>query len=424
MNRQLSASVIATFRDAACVDHYRRLQSFSARQWQRSLHWLDASGLALYFLQRLNALDIADAVPGTVRSQLHERHRNNQLRTAVLFEEFVAINSAFCDAGLRYVNLKGFTLVPDYCPDLSLRCQMDHDFLIERCDATRCREVLTERGYRMIAADPHVMEFKTDMACTPSIRDLYKPRPEKSVEVHLCDSERPEFALSRLDRACFVSVQSTLYPSLSEEDNFLAQACHLFRHLRSEWTRISWLLEFRRFVITRYAETAFWDTARERAAQTPGAAVAVGISIRMAEKAYGEFAPLELTSWSCSQIPAQVERWIECHGDDVLLADFPGSKLYLILERAIDSEQTSSTIRRRLFPRHAPAPIVAAPAPRLWHRLLAASSRCSYFLFRLQFHVAAGFCYFVASWRWKHLSPLSGEKGPRLSVGCAVKTAD
>jgi hypothetical protein len=424
VNRQLSAAVLATFSDAERADHDRRLRRFSARQWRRNLHWLDASGLALYFLQRLNALDVADAVPDSILSQLRQRYRDNQLRTAVLFEEFAALNTAFCEAGLGYLNLKGFTLFPDYCPDLSLRCQMDNDFLLERRDATRCREVLTGRGYRMIAAKPHVMEFKTDIACTPRISDLYKPRPEKSVEVHLCDRARPDLDPSLLERRRLIKIRKKKYPSLCTEDMFLSQAFHLFRHLRSEWTRISWLLEFRHFVITRRGDGAFWNAARERASQTPGAALAVGVAVRMAETAYGEFAPFELTGWSCSQVPVQGGRWIEYYGNDVLLADFPGSKLYLILERAIGTELNSSAIRRALFPRRAPAPIVAAPARGLRHWLPATSSRCSYFLFRLRFHITAGVRYFLASRRWKHLSSHSIEKDPCPPAECAVNTTD
>lgn len=421
MTRQLPAVVIAIFRDADRNQHYHELRRFSAGAWQRNFHWLDASGLALYFLHRLTSLDIADAVPASVLWQLQERQRNNRLRTNALFKEAAELNIAFRDAGLHYANLKGFTLAPEYCPDLSLRCQTDCDFLIDHRDPERCGDVLKTRGYSLIAANRHVMEFKTDAGCTPSIRDLYKPRKEKSVEVHLC-SGRPEFHLSVLERARLFIVQGVLCPALSDIDMFLAQAFHLFRHLRSEWTRVAWLLEFRHFAIARHADTAFWDAARERAAQVSGAALAIGVVVRMAEKAFGAFAPVELTSWSCPQVRTEVGLWIERYGDDVLLADFPGSKLYLILERAISGDQASPEIRRRLFPRHVPAAIVAAPSPALAKRLLAASARCGYFLFRLRFHITAGFHYFVASWRWRHLRPRAAENGS--STGYVVNIAD
>src|ERR1700741_1777069 len=122
MTRELPAAVIATFRDADRNQHYHELRRFSPGTWQRNFHWLDASGLALYLLHRLTSLNIADALPSSVLSRLQERYRNNQLRTKAIFKEVAELNTAFRDAALHYANLKGFTLAPEYCPDLSLRC--------------------------------------------------------------------------------------------------------------------------------------------------------------------------------------------------------------------------------------------------------------------------------------------------------------
>ena len=66
MDRQLAAAVIATFRDADAAQHKERLKRFSARRWQRNFRWLDASGLALYFLQALRTRNIEDAAPADI----------------------------------------------------------------------------------------------------------------------------------------------------------------------------------------------------------------------------------------------------------------------------------------------------------------------------------------------------------------------
>jgi len=424
VNRQLSAAVLATFRDAHCSAHSRRLQQFSTRQWQHSLHWLDASGLALYFLHRLNLLDIVEALPTIIGCQLEQRQKDNQRRTAALLAECARLNAAFRNAALSYVNLKGFTLVPDYCPALSLRCQMDCDFLIDRRDAARCQEILRAHGYSRIAAKPHVMEFKTDAGRTPGIADLYKARPEKSVEVHLCNSERSEFEPGLLARAGRTPLDAEQWPSLLAGDQFLLQAFHLWRHLRSEWTRLSWLLELRQCIVVHSGDETFWERIRERATQTARGVLAVGIAVRMAEKAFGDFAPRALTSWSYCRLPAEVNLWVEHFGDDVLLADFPGSKLYLILESAIRGKENPSTIRQKLVPRHLPAAIVPNPRARFGRRLLVARTQCSYFWFRLRFHIAAGFRYLLATRRWKraHQRPIEITAG--APAGCVVTRAD
>jgi hypothetical protein len=402
MDRQLAATVIATFRDAGAAQHKERLKRFSARRWQRNFRWLDASGLALYFLRTLRRRNIDDCVPSPVLAQLEQRYDSNQQRTAFLFEEFERINTAFRRAGVDYVNLKGFTVLPDYCPDLSLRYQMDCDFLMAKRDAPQCADVLASLGYSLIVANDHVMEFKTDDGRTPQMRDLYKPRPQKSVELHLCDAARVDSHPDLLRRSRMLTANGYSYPALSPEDMFLSQALHLYRHFRSEWTRISWLLEFRRFVRGHAGDDALWREVGARAEHDNDCALALGVAARMAQKAFGEFGIDWLPNWP---LPAPVALWIDRYGDEVLLASFPGSKLYLILERAIRGEQSAPQIRRRLLPRSAPGPVVA-PSAGAGKRILAAAARWSYFFFRLRFHLKAGSRYLVASWHWNRLGKL------------------
>lgn len=420
MNRQLSAAVLASFRDADPTCLRQQLRRFSSKQWQTTFSWLDASGLALYLLDRLRSLELDDAIPGSILSQLEQRHVDNKQRTTFLFEEFVRINAAFRAAGLRYVNLKGFTLVPGYCPDLSLRCQMDFDFLLRETQAQECQGLLRTLGYSAMASNAHVMEFKSHAGSVPQVRDLYKVRPQHAVEVHFCDDSRFEFQLSLLERSVNLTLDGIGYPALAPEDMFLCQASHIFRHIRSEWTRVSWLLEFRHFVIAHLEDAGFWNNLRERAEQEPGAALAIGVALRLAEKAFGDFAPHELREWTAGSLPATVALWIDRYGNDVLLARFPGGKLYLILERELDkSREMSRTIRRRLLPMRGPAR-VTAPAAGLGTRFEAQRFQLRYFFFRLRFHLAQTPRYLLEAWRWKRLS--SGLCGLDSDVAQAAPT--
>jgi hypothetical protein len=422
MDRPLPAAVIASFRDATAPRHRARLRQFSAQGWQRNFRWLDASGLALYFLQRLRALEIEDAVPEPVLSQLEQRHADNEQRTATLFEEVVRINALFRQAGVRYVNLKGFTLVPDFCPDLSLRYQSDCDFLIANADAARCETVLHELGYSTIAANDHVIELKTDAGRTPPLRDLYKAKPQRSVELHRCDSASSDRHPNLLKRSRLVTIKDHAYPALSPDDLLLSQALHLFRHLRSEWTRISWLLEFRHFVLRHSADITFWQEVLPRATEDRQLRIAMAAIVKLSQRTFGRFASEPLTDWSCRHLPGPVGLWIDHFGDDLVMTDFPGSKLYLLLEQALDGAQTSAALRKRLFPRRAPAPIVAPPALGFRPRMAAAVSRWGYFFFRLRFHITAGMRYVVASWRWKRLHKSVQRITDYTAASCATNT--
>lgn len=404
MNRRLAEAVIATFREADRDTHVQQLACLEDRDWRRGLHWLDSSGLALYFGHRIKSSGLEECVPPETLEALDQRLADNKQRTAELFREFEAINNAFQKAGVRYVNLKGFTLVPDYCPDPSLRCQFDLDFMISSSDLSLCQSILESFGYGVTGKHRNVVELKADSAQVPSIRDLYRPRRQRSVEVHFVPA--PPAApgsdnglLSRLQNRAWNGVS---FPALSDVDMFLAQANHLFRHLKSEWTRISWLLEFRTFVNARREDTQFWQNVRNQIATDDESALAVGTAVLLATEAFGEFGPPELLEWSTDAVPRSVRVWLDRYGKTVLVSDFPGTKLYLLLERELSSDGNARTISwGRLFPLHRPPRIAYPKGQGSLRRMRASLSQLWFALFRLRFHVLEGSRYLIAAQQWK-----------------------
>jgi len=408
MNRRLAAAVIATFREDEVRAHRRRLAGFGIRDWRHSLHWLDASGLALYFLDRLKTSKLEDTVPAEVVAGLEARFADNQRRTKYLFAEFLRINQAFQEAGLRYVNLKGFTLLPDYCLDPALRCQFDLDLLVASADAARCRDILETFGYVITGNNEDVQEFKAGSARVPSVHNLYKAKPQRSVEVHFVSPPQTAAGLEdgRLARSQRRVWNGAAFPALCDADQFLAQAHHLFRHVRSEWTRTSWLLEFKTFVANRRDDTQFWNDVATRATTVTEGALAVGIATWLATEAFGEFAPRALTDWSVDKIPQPVRLWLECYGMEMLLTDFPGTKLYLLLNRELarDTVAGNNATLKKLFPLHGPPRVTGPSAREIGPRARAVFAQLSYVLFRLRFHVAESSRYLVEARRWKRIA--------------------
>jgi hypothetical protein len=192
------------------------------------------------------------------------------------------------------------------------------------------------------------------------------------------------------------------YPALSPDDIFLSQACHLYRHLRSEWTRVSWLLEFRYFILNQ-CNPAWWRSLQLKASGRLDLTIAIGVAIAFAEKAFGKFAPEELTSWTVKRLPPSVALWIEHFGSRILFTSFPGSKLYLILEQEVaNCDETSNAIRRRLFPRRRPNPILI-PAEGTFARIFARWQQSRYLFFRLRFHATRTAQYFWENRRWRRV---------------------
>jgi Uncharacterised nucleotidyltransferase len=405
-DKRIVEAVVATFRDPAEAS-YDRLGAFAYPDWIRTYYWLDASGMALYFLHQLEDLRIEGALPAATLGRLRQNLADNRDQSASTFAEFSAINQAFRQADVRYCNLKGFTLLPDSCPDPTLRCQLDLDFLVRLGDLERCREMLAAMGYVLMGVTDSVWEFKTGASEVPSIEDHYRPKAQRSVELHfafpatVADSLFPDLLL---DRRIMLSWGGQTFPALSDGDRFVGQAMHLFKHLCSSHTRIAWLLEYKRQVSARQNDVCFWEEVRERSEIHRDAFIAIGLATLLSSQLFGEVSPAQLNDWTLNCLPPPVRLWAECYGREALLADFPGTKLYLLLRGQLAHSDGSWQQEKRssLLPIHrAPKIVRTSMDDSLTKRLRGNVDQWRFILFRLRFHVTQGLRYAVEALRWK-----------------------
>ena len=406
MNRRLAETVIAAFQDSAEGILYARLAVFDERAWRESYSWLDASGLVLYFLQRIKSLKIENAIPVRVLDRFEKNATDNRDRTAGIFSEFIKINRAFQDAGLTYVNLKGFTLSPDACSDATLRCQFDLDFSISRGDVGRCEEILKQNGYWLAGANDNVREFKAGSRQLPSVQDLYKANSQRCLEVHFVDSamQEPGLYTDKLIPTQQRSWNGLMFPVLSECDKFIAQALHLFKHLRSEWTRISWILEYASYVNFHRENDVLWLEVSKNVSQDTEAMVALGAATLIADQTFGIISVPPILVSAVDNLPIPVRLWIERYGTKVMMAKFPGTKFYLLLEKALDERNAtrSSTSRGKLIPFHRPRRIVSPSAGERWPQFAKTYlAQHRYNCFRFKFHLVSGFSYMIEVPLWK-----------------------
>jgi hypothetical protein len=348
-------------------------------------------------------------IPAEILQRLSQNQQDNQARTEDMFQEFVKINIEFQDANVRYLNLKGLTLVPSFCSDPAFRVQLDLDLLVDGQDAARCSEILMKLGYFLVAKSGTTWEFKTNEHVIPLMRDMYKAKPQRSVELHLVpDSNSPASATpGYLSRMQYQTWRGFSFPALSECDKFLAQAEHLFKHCLSEWTRPSWLWEYRTFVSKARDDETFWGDVKELAEQTGYNTNAIRASSHLASQLFGACTVPALDIWTLGSSPQLIDLWIDRYGKEILLTNFPGSKLYLLLPEDSSNCERSLSPRRlkKLFPVRRPLPIIATSRKRIlsragWNYRF---TELRYCVFRFRFHVAAGMRYLLEVPRWRRV---------------------
>ena len=399
---RLKEAVLASFHEPA-PSVEARLREFTPRDWRRAKYWLDVSGLALYFLDRLDALHLQASVPEPFLLQLRTHLAENRERTAALFEETLAITRALQERNIKCAVLKGVTIPPESVCDFTLRNQMDLDLLIWDSDARVAETCLAQFGYTLDAISGNTWEFKAGAWGTSSLKNLYQTRPERAVEVHLVpDSKDPGSV--RLSRSEVRVINGHPLPALSPSDLFILQGQHLFKHMCGEHTRASWVLEYWRHVCARRADAGFWLGIEEIAAADPVLRVAIGAATLLTSLIFGPCAPPELSRWSMDKLPPEVCLWVHLYGRRTLLSDTPGSKVYLLLRKEMHphSPKEKSSRRRLIFPLHLPRRITrTTPGDSMARRVRRFWLQVQFAIRRLRFHATEGIGLAVESVRWQ-----------------------
>jgi Uncharacterised nucleotidyltransferase len=399
-------------------EQYARLWHLSDNEWQQLLRWLDTSGLALYFLDRVLELQLNDLLPRAVMARLQQNLIDNTERLRGMVDESIEIQREFQSANLPYAILKGFSFWPHSVPKLQLRSQLDLDFLLPENGTAQARQVLERRGYRLHAISGRSWEFKTHHIPEASLKDLYKNVPHRCVELHVeTDTNSDSSLLNRTVKRRFHGI---CMPALSPADLLLGQGLHLFKHVCSDFSRAAHLLEFRRHVLAHREDDAFWRELQDLAGKNPRAPLALGVVTLLITHVMGDFAPAALTHWTVDRLPDSARLWIELYGRRSVFASFPGSKLYLLLQRElVVSVPAKRTLRRALLPLRLPPSISPASAnDNFSERLRRHRMQFRFVCFRLRFHVVEGARYMWELLHWRHRMDLRARSISSLDPSC------
>lgn len=405
--------------------------SFDQSEWTRALAWLDLSGLALYFWQRMKSIKAEEALPHHVQAQLGKSCEENCARVAAIEKEFMILSKLFEDAGVEHAVLKGFALVPDYCPDPTLRTQYDHDYLVRPDSLRRAEEFLQSAGYvRKNPAEDHpIVYIRPALEVDPfaELLGLYSAGLGRSIELHLrlwdsaeenIELRLPEDFLDRVRRRPW---RGSEYPALSDEDSLVFQVLHAFRHILRNWCRLSVFLEIAHFLRRQASDSNFWARYHSRIKTLTCVPEASEMVFSLAEKLFGGSARPEIKARRPSRISPVVDLWIERYGHRAALANFRNNKSSLFLhgEFVDDRSAWAKIWRRRLFPMHRPHRLPDVLCKRGPQGLGRRWAEHLHILRRFKFHAFSALCYAweYPQWRLHRRARLLASSLASKSVG-------
>src|SRR5574340_271177 len=366
MNYALAETVLAVLSSPKPRQAAAQLGRFRERDWQHTMFWLDASGLALPLGHALRESSAEAVLPGSVASRLRRNCSDNARRTEAMRQEFASVNRALQEAWIRSAALKGFTLVPEYCADAALRLQVDLDYLVAPDQRDAAAEVARRLGYECVSRTPYEIRFTTRPGTLPEHADVYQPPASKTLEFHLRLVERPEMRLVSpddvLERAQVKMCAGMPVRVLHAEDQFLHKALHVFQHVLAFSLRTSWLLEIARAVQARSGDQRFWEGLRERSrAWDARTGTIVGLVLALAREIFACEIPPALSAWTVEPCSPAILAWVRAYGRRWALRAFPGNKLSLLVTRELmDQKSWRAYAWASILPFHRPPRLATA----------------------------------------------------------------
>jgi hypothetical protein len=336
------------------------LRNLKAGKVHDLLRWMDQSGLALSFLQRLETHETTALISSELYQALRGRRERNIARTWNLLSEFRRVNEAFLAQGVTLAALKGFTLVPDFCEAAHLRHQVDFDFLVDPADIDAAAAALLSCGYRTARLSRTGEScFTTPLLRVPSDKDdLYAIQQHRQVDLHTSIWEdTPWMSLKGPDDCLRYATRQYLHGApfnrLSLEDTFLVQVFHAFRHSFRSWVRLSWLLEISRFLEIHQHDEAFWRRAVNRAGEELTTKRAFALVLGLATRLFHNAIPLQLKQWTAKATTDAMSAWLDNYSVNWSISDWPGSLSNVLLasEFIPDRKLRAYYWKSRLLPR-------------------------------------------------------------------------
>lgn len=399
------------------ADGLTSLRGLPDRQWRRTLTWLDDAGLALYFLDKLKRTHSAHMIPLWVLARLEQCFLANHARVSELSRQFAGLNRSFQKANMKYAVLKGFSLVPQYCPDAGLRHQGDLDYLISEESTEAAERIVLAAGYRLKPRLSRQELIFVSSAGGPPSRtpEQYSPSSRHAIELHLNIWNTDQHPLPHI-RNLFSPARTQThhwnglrFPALHSPDAFLLQVLHACEHLLTFWIRMSSLYEIGFFLNQHADDALLWSELKQQVGEDRIVREFVVIISELSAQLFTVPVPEVIRAWS-GEIRPTVRTWIDhyaracafCEVPAYRLRVLPRAKLVLFLhQQYVEECRNKEVIRTRLVKPARLARMAAAVKARPSLLLDRAWWKRQMVLRRSLFHAMASLRYLLEIPRWK-----------------------
>jgi Uncharacterised nucleotidyltransferase len=418
VSRQLVDSLSDFAGSHKSVGH-RYLSTLSVKQWHEVLRWLDDAGLTLTFWRCLKDVGEERLAPPEIQARLDENLEDHRSRIAQMLREFDLINSTLGAAKVPYAVLKGFALIPEYCPDILLRTAYDYDYLLAHDSLSRVDEALRAAGFvRKHRAERHpIVFFHKDRAPqAPLSRDeLYRKAFPRTIELHYrfwdinagkIQLALPQDQLSRRELRCLAGSDGagpTLnYYALSREDELIFQVLHVFRHILRNWCRLSALLEVAYFLGHQSSDSALWDCFIDRLQCSSMLPEIAGVVFLLASKLFRTTLPPPVSLNIVGKLRRELVLWVDRYGQHSALKNFSDNKFTLFLHREFVPDEASwrEVRRKALVSIQRPNRVLRPADSAVLSRVTASGKQACYVAQRLKYHMWTAIEYILEAPRW------------------------
>jgi hypothetical protein len=424
MNRRLADTIIRYLSFSEKIDDGSdSLGRFSVKQWERTYAWLDQMDLEFYLLQKLRDTQDDRKLPPAVLSRLQQSYSNNCARVDEMASQFAIVNEKFRESGVRYAVVKGYSLVPEFCPNAALRQQSDLDYLIEEQSVPVARQALEQAGFAVKKYKPASGEW---IFCKAPISRSTASGGQYGGKAYVIELQlsiwRPDEHGIHLADAPFSPTRTVdhewrgmRFPVLYEEDAFLLQILHVFQHLLSGDVRMRWLYEIAYYLRRRSNDASFWQRVERRTEADALLPHFVAIITELAAQFFHAPLPPIIRTWKADLRPS-VKVWLENYGwrlpfEKVPIYElgiFPTSKLVLFLHRQFlqDDKLRRNLMRQRLLPWSRPVSIVRSIRDKPSALFDSQERHRQFMIHRVIFHTGSGlrYLYEIPRWWWLNRS--------------------